>query len=476
MLSFYFGDIIGYVQDEGEYIIRSAYDGFQDKPRLVYGEYKKYALADYGIVATQFDVERNQLRHTKHLITYPHEWPPSMFKDAVLFHLDLLLHLHRHGMTLKDGLPENILFDGIRPVFIDFFSLANEETLKNEFWLTQHCPKNVELRLYALRLTFVPHMLIPLLCYALGDFSSGKRMLAELFCNNRTGKIPSWEDLPLPRGLRRFFRAQRGQKFSFTIEQIRAIRDICSRPNLLWQHRLLRLRILVAGLDVNPPESAYATYYEDKKENWGLGDTSSWQEKQLGVQRVLQETRSATVLDLGANTGWFSQLACHMGASVIAADIDIACADALYRTAAFCRLPLTPLCLSFDALREEHFASGTGEHAQSPIHMAALKRLQSDCVLCLGFLHHLTLGLGKNFADVFEQLSALTRNTLILEFVSLEDRLVREDPDFFQKISVWTRETYNLDAVKQAGVAFFSQCSELSSTPSESRTLLVFRR
>jgi SAM-dependent methyltransferase len=236
------------------------------------------------------------------------------------------------------------------------------------------------------------------------------------------------------------------------------------------------LRSLVAGLDVAPPESAYASYYEDKKENWGLGDASSWQEKQLGVQRVLHETRPATVLDLGANTGWFSQLACHMGSSVIAADIDIACADALYRTAAFCRLSLTPLCLSFDALREEHFASGTGQYAQSPIHMAALQRLQSDCVLCLGLLHHLTLGLGKSFADVFAQLSALTRNALILEFVDLEDRLVREDPDFFPNISAWTGETYSLKAVRQAGAAFFSRCSELPSTPAESRTLLVFGR
>jgi hypothetical protein len=108
--------------------------------------------------------------------------------------------------------------------------------------------------------------------------------------------------------------------------------------------------------------------------------------------------------------------------------------------------------------------------------MAALKRLQSDCVLCLGLLHHLTLGLRKNFAAVFEQLSALTRNTLILEFVSLEDRLVCEDPDFFPNISAWNRDTYSVDAVKQAGAVFFSQCSELSSTPSESRTLLVFRR
>jgi hypothetical protein len=473
-MKYYSGDDIGFIQDDNETIIRFAYENYKDIPGKIYNLYEKYKLSSYGIVPTQFDAVINQLRHEKFLITYPHEWPPNMFKDAVLFHLDLLVHLHRYGITLKDGLPENILFDGIRPVFIDFFSILPEVALSKESWLANGCPSGIDLRLHALRLMFVPYMLIPLLCYAFGDFALGRKQLAEKFCNNASRKIPSWADLPKTRGFRHYLNKLKNP--SLLSSQLQAIKDICMNPDIPWLYRISRLRGLVEGLEVNPPVSGgYITYYEDKKENWGHGDSSLWQEKQQGVQRVFCDSKPKTVLDLGANTGWFSLLACNMGASVIAIDNDVACVDLLYRTAVFCRLPLTPLCLSFDDLSEEHFAGG-GQSAQPPIHAAALKRLKADCVLCLGLLHHLTLGMGKSFTEIFEKLDALTLSTLVLEFVEWEDKLIQGEQGFFPNLSRWNKETYNLETVKHVAARFFKHCSQLPSTPAESRILLVLKR
>lgn len=471
--TFFSGDNVGFIQDGNDAVIRSAYDGYEDMPEKIYALYEKYKLVNYGVVSTQFDAVTNHLKHKKLLITYPHEWPPSMFKDAVLFHLDLLLQLQCFGITLKDALPENILFSGIRPMFVDFFSILPEDDLSKESWLINSCPPDVDLRLYALRLMFVPHMLIPVLCYAIGDFTTGRYLLAERFCNNTSGEIPSWVDLPQARGIRHLYYLLKDPNYSLLRSQIRAIQDACMKPDMPWSQRIAHLRSLVVGLNVAPPKSGYGTYYEDKKENWGLGDDSLWQEKQHGVRQILHDTQPKTVLDLGSNTGWFSQLACHLGASVVAVDVDISCADMLYRTAVFSRLQLTPLCLSFDGLLDEHFANSDSSH---PFHIAALERLQVDCVLCLGLLHHLTLGMGKSFIDIFEQLTALTRNTLVLEFVSMEDKLIQEDSNFFPNLSHWSQETYNIEIVKSTGSRFFNNCSQLPSTPAKSRTLLIFKR
>jgi hypothetical protein len=57
-------------------------------------------------------------------VTYPPEWPWSMLLAAANAYLNLLDALAKHGLTLKDVHPWNLVFDGLRPVFVDVTSLA----------------------------------------------------------------------------------------------------------------------------------------------------------------------------------------------------------------------------------------------------------------------------------------------------------------------------------------------------------------
>jgi hypothetical protein len=57
-------------------------------------------------------------------VTYPPEWPWSMLLAAANAYLNLLDALAEHGLTLKDVHPWNLVFDGLRPVFVDVTSLA----------------------------------------------------------------------------------------------------------------------------------------------------------------------------------------------------------------------------------------------------------------------------------------------------------------------------------------------------------------
>ena len=124
----------GRVFDAGDVVLRHVSDGYKNRVGELYRLYGANDLASKGVVDTTLRAD-GTLEHRKLPISYPYEWPASMYKDAVLFHLQLLSHLGKAGMTLKDALPNNILFDHTRPVFVDFLSLVRREQLADESWI-----------------------------------------------------------------------------------------------------------------------------------------------------------------------------------------------------------------------------------------------------------------------------------------------------------------------------------------------------
>src|SRR5918996_3316446 len=65
------------------------------------------------------------LRHRKiPVLSYCFEWPAAMLKRAALLTIDLCIRLAEHDLTLQDGHPWNILFDGTKPTFLDLSSIV----------------------------------------------------------------------------------------------------------------------------------------------------------------------------------------------------------------------------------------------------------------------------------------------------------------------------------------------------------------
>jgi len=58
------------------------------------------------------------------MISYPWEWPFSMFKDAALLHLDAMEMLLQHGFWLRDASAFNVQYDGSRLRLIDTLSIG----------------------------------------------------------------------------------------------------------------------------------------------------------------------------------------------------------------------------------------------------------------------------------------------------------------------------------------------------------------
>lgn len=71
-------------------------------------------------------------------VSLPSEWSPRMLRDAALLLADLEIALAREGLGLNENdiTPANVLFDGTRPVYIDFGSIREAGARVYEDFLT----------------------------------------------------------------------------------------------------------------------------------------------------------------------------------------------------------------------------------------------------------------------------------------------------------------------------------------------------
>ena len=449
----------GRVFDAGEHILRIPDPNYREQALSLFRKYETERLDNLGIVETELvPGEELAFRHRKLTISYPFEWPADMLKDAALFHLELMSELASRGLALKDALPGNVLFDETRPVFVDFFSLVAAESLAEEKWLVEGAEGRPPWRTVLERM-FFPYFVVPLLAMAAGDYQLARLLLSEKACNC-SGAEPLRKDLLLARRgivarLRALFRytalhaTLRGNAFTDVVRQLRS---------------------MLQTLDVTPRQSDYLDYYAAKREEFALDDPAAWKAKQKSIDAVLVSSQPATVLDLGANTGWFSRLAARHGARVMATDIDEAAIDDLYLRARTGGLAILPLRLSFGEL-----AKAVSCPAAEGMFLPATERLQSDLVCCLGLLHHLVLGEGRSLREVLEVLSALARRTLVIELIALDDPLIRENPGFFPSLTQHSAATYSLDALLEAGQPVFRTFTVMESHP-DTRTLVVFEK
>jgi SAM-dependent methyltransferase len=467
----------GEVFDRDTLVYRKISDGYKPRVSELHRLYRENALVSKGIVETTLR-EDGDLEHRRLVISYPFEWPANMYKDAVLFHLGLFAQLDEAGLTLKDALPNNVLFEHTSPVFVDFLSLVPRDRLKEAAWLD--AGGYADARFAVVEKMLLPYLLLPLLFFARCDFRTARELLSTRSCNC-DGAPPSWRELlrpPAGRGLwRRYLRA-----LSAGAAIVPARQGGSAKSPAHFRALIDRLVRVVADLDVTPPRSGYSFYYDEKREALSLADTAAFLPKQKTVHDILRARAPGSVLDIGANTGWYSVLAAGLGASVIALEDDESCIDILYARAKRERLRILPLKGSFagltteihgaKALERDYAERGVGRNA---LYRAGVDRLAADLVLVLGLFHHLVLGEGRPIEGVLEILARLTRRTLVLEFIALDDEKVVGEPGFFANLRKFDAGSYNLERVLQAGRRHFPRVEVLASHPA-SRTIVAFDR
>ncbi len=340
--------------------------------------------------------------------SYPWEWSPALWLSAAELTLSLCRDLLAEGWILKDATPLNILFRGTQPVFVDVLSVARlDRTLPlwlayGQFIRTFLLPMIANARLgWPLRTAILrrdglePEELYPLLSWA-----------ARL-------RQPALSAVTLPSLLGRL----RPDKTSAGAESAPLRRE---RDPELVEHILRRtLDNLGRAMRraVPSPRTSRWTAYTGTATHYSEADGAA---KQAFVSQTLAESRPTRVLDVGCNSGVYSELAADIGAEVVAIDTDQHTVDQLCRRLAGKGKPILPLVA--DLANPTPAAGWCNRESRG-----FLDRCKGnfDAVLMLAVLHHLLLHDGVPLAEVAALCASLTAATLILEWVPPTDPMFR---------------------------------------------------
>lgn len=375
-------------------------------------------------------------------ISYPYEWSFDELKDAALLTLEVQETALGHGLSLKDASAFNVQFRGARAVFIDLLSFERD---RGGPWIAYE--------------QFCRHFLGPLLLMQYGPAELNRCTmtdLAGLRLDTIAGLLPARSYLDPDALIHIHFQAlmqrkkgggrgpwnQPGQPNQVKRTLVRSLRAAVERLRP-WKHRSRR-----SG-DCEPqghwiPEAEEFTA--------------------AAVRSLVRRLRPGLALDIGANTGKYTNQALDSGGYWVAADPDPVRVNRLYleaRKAGSGRL----LPLVVDILNP---SPGVGFDLRERASFA--ERARVDLVMLLGALHHLRIGGQVPLTRIAAFLAKLS-GCLVVEFVPKADPMAavllagRED----------SFEDWTLDGLLEAFGRYF-RLEQAARVPGTERTLCVFKR
>jgi SAM-dependent methyltransferase len=374
--------------------------------------------------------------------SYCYEWSIQMLQDAALQTLEICIELNDAGLVLKDGTPWNILFDGSRPLLVDFTSIMPQE--EDILWVAYD--------------QFFRLFLFPLL---VGEVGTGKLARA-LFLSSGNGISPeeiihilpglSWVKKPWL--INRLYLPMLAMSMATKSGQDKKIRKYSRQIPLKSPTRRSFFEDLkrdVLSLKFNSGSSRWSKYYEDIN---AFFDPENFNPKQRVVADLLQRCQPGTVVDIGCNQGGYAILAAQAGARVIAFDTDEDSVNALYRLTNLKNLNI--LSLVGDVLYPAPQVGWRGiEFASAPT------RFRSQMAFALALVHHLAITQIQTFERIVQALSDYTDRWLVTEFVPLDDPRSQELLLTNRRDLNW----YSLDAFLSCLRSEFSQVEIFPSFP-----------
>ncbi len=332
--------------------------------------------------------------------SYPYEWCFGQLKDAALLTLKIQEIALEYGMTLKDANSFNIQFLKGKPILIDSLSLEIYEEGKP--WIAYK--------------QFTETFLAPLSLMSMVDVRLGK-LLADFL-----------DGIPLDLASKMLpFRSKLNLSLFFHIHahsstQIKnANKKIDEKKIAIGFSKKAFLGLIgslesaISGLKWDPKKTEWAKYYDREGNNY---NDKSFKEKAALTEKFLKKINPKTVWDMGANTGYFSNIAARLGSNVVSFDSDYGALEQNYNLVKdknitniyplFCDLTNPTPSLGWE--NDERFS--------------LFQRGPADTMLALALVHHLAISKNVPLSFLAECFVKMGRY-LIIEFVPKEDSQVQ---------------------------------------------------
>jgi len=417
---------------------------------------KKGLLIDTERTTLQMDGYPLILKHrTLPFVSYAEEWCPMMLRDAALKVTDLLITLVGHGLTLQDAHAHNVLFDSTRPLWVDFGSIVPAVTETS-------LPALDELRLWflePLRLRSAGYSGLARWLLQSSEYPALQQEMAVLM---RKPSVRSHYNAAKLRLLQMAGRRTPGRLRPLASRALSLGRKLNSRArpasNASPLGSAVQLKRMVESICIPVPRTEWSEYY---KEFPSLSPSPEWTLKRHSVHKVLSELKPATVLEIGSNRGWYSQLAASLGSQVVAFDVDETAITQLYIDAKTANQRILPVVMNF-----KFFTPARGYFCRT--RPAANERLSCDLVLAIALTHHLVFKQHLGFDAIVQGLELFAKKWLLVEFKPRENKHVR---NWWSEAYSW----YTLENFVQALEKRFATVKTVGVEPGASVLLLCER-
>jgi SAM-dependent methyltransferase len=384
-------------------------------------------------------------------VSYVHEWCPEMLKDAALFITDMMIELANHGLTLVDFSTWDMLFEGCRPVFVDFCTINCADFDGDRSW-TMFKDDFQSYFIYPLRLMSQGYG--HLMRYLLADHTHNlihpelaallgyPSLYADLL--KRSGWHPkiTWRNFPA------------------AIHPLRQRSYWLLRRVLLWIGIDIQVRgcALIQQLRREVDAITLPSCARPADDDLTLPPFQEWTVKQIGVHQSLSKLRPKTVLDIGCGAGWYAHLAASLGSNVVALDWDAHQVGQCYQFARDRSLSILPLVMDI-------CNPSPGQGICNKVIPPAIQRLTCEMVLALGLVHLLVFEQSLTFPQISETLASFAKRWVLVEFISFEDAEIHRQ---WPEKPIWYSLEHFIETLEQ----HFSEVTA-QSAPVESRVLLL---
>ena len=327
-------------------------------------------------------------------ISYPYEWCFRQLKDAALLTLMMVKTSMEYGMILKDATPYNIQFHRSKPVFIDTLSFERYEPSRPWTAYRQFC----NMFLFPLYLEF----------YLRGNIQKVLSAYLDGIPADITSRM-----LPLKSGLNLgvWLHVHLQNKVTQNTKAKNA-KEAFSKKKL--QNLIHHLETIILSFIGKRTRSQWSNYYQET-----ILGKEYLEVKEKIFRTLLEKAPAGSVLDLGANDGYFTRIIAGQSEQVVAIDNDQECINNLYReikrSGSANILPLT-----IDIVNPSP-AIGFNNKERAAFH----DRIKTELVVALALIHHLAIGrnialpvLSAYFADIAPR--------LIIEWIPQEDEKIRQ--------------------------------------------------